>query len=311
MPNKNVKEKYNNLINLTQLFLFREFSLNQWVDADSEILTYFKQQYAQKKALQPIAPQTRSPGLQELKSTLPVQPNIRARQQPQAISPPSIPAEPKKENVVASSPSTIHSPSAEPAKPETSGSPSSPVSAIPASGLDTSLKLQPLGPVLPADLSDIRNLVKQLSPSLLLIEEIPSDLLAREVSDQWKKPLESAAVLILTLNESDKQRSFLGRIAKAIQVCLATAQINSAIKIERDKEWDAILKSEKLRLVIATDSAIATLPELAKHFREDSRHAKSYLGTVPLLLLPDLSVYFKEPSLKSSLWRNICSLLGM
>jgi len=60
---------------------------------------------------------------------------------------------------------------------------------------------------------------------------------------------------------------------------------------------------------MTSDYGIYSLSELMKHYKEDNRHNKRFLNKVPLLLLPDVSVYLKEPLLKLSLWRSLCETL--
>ncbi len=66
-------------------------------------------------------------------------------------------------------------------------------------------------------------------------------------------------------------------------------------------------QSPDLRLVIASDYDLYLQPELMKVYREAPQQGKHYLNKTPLLLLSDLSLYLKEPQLKSLLWRAICN----
>ena len=95
-------------------------------------------------------------------------------------------------------------------------------------------------------------------------------------------------------------------IAKAIDLCFGTCRL---IEIEDGKKWDLFLQSPQLKLIIAPDHLIFETKELLPFYRENPQEKSRHLGEIPLLLLPDLSLYFKDPYLKRSLWNVICQNL--
>ena len=313
MSPDNLQVKYAELVALTQLFLLQEYPLDKRIPAESASFEYFKQyalrqrQQGQAKSLTqaPMAPP--SPVIISEPVYAPTVKAAAPLPKPQPLNTPSV--------IIATEPPPIAAqlPKREPTVTVT---PISKVEAPPApktiekkksTGL---LELQPMDPPTAADLNEMRTLVREHVPSHVLLDAVPDDSLAKQLLGGWKQQVQAPAVMILTFNDPDKQMDFISNVTKAIRLCLAPAQMMPADKIERDKEWDRWLQSSGLRLILASDYGIYAMPELMKHYKEDSRTAKRYLGKVPLLLLPDISVYLKEPSLKPSLWRALSEILS-
>ena len=175
---------------------------------------------------------------------------------------------------------------------------------------DSSLTLHPLDAASKADFREVKQILAQHIPDYSTIEDIPEDHVAKSINSAWKQTQTVPSILILAFNDSEKHQLFLHNIAAAISICIAPAQVISASKIEQNLGWEEFLKNSRLRLVISSDYGIYTLPELMKHFKENPKQGKNFLGTVPLLLLSDLSLYLKEPKLKPLLWRSIISEIG-
>jgi hypothetical protein len=62
-------------------------------------------------------------------------------------------------------------------------------------------------------------------------------------------------------------------------------------------------------LLLISGASFHQLAKLKKHYKEDSRKGMHYLNERPLLLLSDLGLYLKEPSLKQALWDSLRQLL--
>lgn len=310
------------LISLTHSYLLQEYPLDKRIFAEQETYAYFKQ-YALQQRQKPQQPPVKST------TATPPAPLIKAQSAPSISSVPETIAAaiPKAQPVTGSkidiplmtssveltkdsiNSSLAESPKQSPAPLAISTPKNEPLPPKTVQKKVALLELQPMdAPVIP-DLHDLRSLVQQQSPSTAILDTIPSDTIAKQVSNQWKQQAQTPEVIILTFNESEKYLAFLHNVAKAVRLHSTPANLSSAEKIEQAKEWDKLLASQKLRLIIASDYGIYALPGLMQYYKEDSSKARCYLGNIPLLLLPDLSVYFKEPTLKASLWKAISGMI--
>ncbi|MCB1110983.1 MAG: hypothetical protein KDK64_08370 [Chlamydiia bacterium] len=150
----------------------------------------------------------------------------------------------------------------------------------------------------------MRKILKDLDPDLYLHESIPSDHHAKRIKEAWKEKRDTPAIPILY--QGQKYRSFVMNIAKAIDLLYGSCRI---VEIEPQKKWDLFLESENLKLIIAPDSLLFQSKELLPFYQENPQQKTRKLGKVPLLLLPDLSLYFKDPYLKRALWNVIKNAL--
>lgn len=212
---------------------------------------------------------------------------------------------------------------AEEAKSEASASPSSPKQkeASPASdekgveerksgrGGRFSFKREPLGEVEGENLLQVRSEVEKLFPQLQIVERPPSDELARRIGEEWKRQAQLPEVVILAFHESDDEKFFLQNVARAVTAKLAPCQIYSAPAIEKQGAWERLIAMKQLRLIVASDYGITTLAHAMRHYRESPLKRERTLGDIPLLLLPEISLYLKEPTLKSALWKALKSMV--
>ena len=142
--------------------------------------------------------------------------------------------------------------------------------------------------------------LKALDPNLYFHDNVPSDHLAREIKESWKAKHLTPAIPILF--QGTHYRSFVQNLAKAIDILYGSCRI---IELTKDQNWEAFLESPNLRLIIAPDNLIFQSKELLPFYQENPQKKSKRLGRVPLLLLPDLSFYFKDPYLKRALWNVI------
>jgi hypothetical protein len=154
------------------------------------------------------------------------------------------------------------------------------------------------------DLTDVKNTLSALFPSIAISEQIPAA----------KRDLFSASEIGLTqyiaiaANETPKNQLFLENLVKAISLHIGPAKLLDGEKLEREGAWEQFLKFQNLRLVLTTTATIHRFPGLSKYYREDGKSGRLYLGKVLLHPLVDISHYLKEPSLKKSLWQALQSL---
>lgn len=170
------------------------------------------------------------------------------------------------------------------------------------------LKLEPLTEVKEPDLSLIRMEMTKLFPDRKQLDPL-DDALAKRMSQQWKQPAASPEVVILSFQENEEQQLFLQNVKAAINQRLAPCAIYSSLAIETRQAWDKLFLMKELRLIIATDYALYTLPGLMSHYRESPEKVQRYLGGIPLLVLADISLYLKQPQLKAALWQALCKML--
>ncbi|HSX11803.1 MAG TPA: hypothetical protein VLF94_08825 [Chlamydiales bacterium] len=165
---------------------------------------------------------------------------------------------------------------------------------------------QPMPRAPTSDLSSVRNILSVVAPELALLSDIPSDAIARKISERWKTKNQTAPISILLFQEPPEQRALLEQIAKALDIYFGPAKIVQAEKIEKEKQWEAFLSVADLKMVIVCDYTLWQLNHLMHFYKETPAQASRTLGNVPLFLLPDLSLYLKDPLLKRSLWKALC-----
>lgn len=157
-----------------------------------------------------------------------------------------------------------------------------------------------------SDLSSVRNILSVVAPELAILNDIPSDLIARKISERWKTKNQTAPISILLFQEPPEQRALLEQIAKALDIYFGPAKIVNAETIEKEKQWEAFLSVADLKMVIVCDYTLWQLNHLMHFYKETPAQGIRTLGTTPLFLLPDLSLYLKDPLLKRSLWKALC-----
>ena len=156
------------------------------------------------------------------------------------------------------------------------------------------------------DASVLRHLLKSIAPELAILDEIPSDALAKKIAERWKTKNQSAPISVLSLNEEPKQKAILEEIAIALDVYFGGAKIVNAELIEKEKQWQAFLSVADLKMVVVCDYTLWQLTSLMQHYKETPATGTRVLGNTPVFLLPDLSLYLKDPLLKRSLWKALC-----
>lgn len=152
-------------------------------------------------------------------------------------------------------------------------------------------------------LSPIRGLLKTLAPDLYLHDTPPSDEKAKRIKFAWKEKAETPEIPIFF--QGNAYRPFLENLAKAISLTFAPCRL---IELQA-KKWDLFLESPQLKLILCPDHLLFSSKDLLPFYRENPGQKTRFLGNIPLLLLPDLSLYFKDPYLKRSLWNVICQTL--
>lgn len=269
----NFKEQFNELTQLTQLYLLQEYTMNDRIKVASENFSYFKKQAALAKKAHPK------------ESTIP---SLKVN------SPP-----PAQAIIDSPRPKTAPEPlmSLQEIKPEPL--PMQKAAAKPAeasSHVDT-LKVEPLQPSKPSDFSELRNIIKEQAPHLKIFDEI-----------RMPKMITPKEVVILFLTRSPAENELLNNMAKAIQLKLAPTRLIEASSMELNKEWDRFLNSSPFKLIIIPQSDLNKLPELSK-FSKRNEQQTWFLNEVPTLLIPDPELLNHNPSLKQQVWKSLQNYL--
>lgn len=166
----------------------------------------------------------------------------------------------------------------------------------------------PHEPIETKSLGALRGWVKKIAPEMVLTHQIPSDADAKRLAQRWKTKNQAAPISVLYLAEDAVHKKLLEEIVVALDVFFGPARLISASAIEREKQWEAFLSVEGLKLVVACDYTLWQLGGLMIHYKEQT--GQRMLKNIPLFLLPDLSLYLKDPLLKRSLWKALCQKLS-
>jgi len=150
----------------------------------------------------------------------------------------------------------------------------------------------------------------KIAPELAVFGEIPSDAIAKKIRDRWKTKNQSTPITVIYFQENPEQKQLLEQIARALDVYFGPAKLLFVETIEREKEWKAFLSVDDLKLVIACDYTLWQLPNLMQFYKETPAQKTRQLGEKQLFMLPDLSLYLKDPLLKRSLWKALCQTLS-
>lgn len=152
---------------------------------------------------------------------------------------------------------------------------------------------------------EIRKVLGRVAPHLPVLSEIPPDTTAKKIANRWKTKNQTAPITLLYFQESPPQKALLEQITKAIDVYYGPAKLVFAETIEKEKQWETFLSVPELKKVIVCDYTLWQLSDLMRFYKENPTQGTRTLGTVPLFLLPDLSLYLKDPLLKRSLWKAL------
>lgn len=153
---------------------------------------------------------------------------------------------------------------------------------------------------------ELKHLFAKIAPELAMIDAIPSDALAKKINTRWKTKNQTAPITLLCYQELPEHKALLEQIGKALDVVFGPARLISAETIEKEKQWEALLSVPELKLIVCCDYTLWQLQNLMTHYKEVPAQQIRTLKDKPVFLLPDLSLYLKDPLLKRSLWKGLC-----
>ncbi len=160
-------------------------------------------------------------------------------------------------------------------------------------------------------LSHIRAVLKKTSPDLKILEQIPDDAKAKQIAERWKTKNQSASISLLSYGEPPEHKKLLQEIAATLEASFGDARLIEAEPLEKENLWETFFSSDRIKLLIVCDVTLWQLHKLRGFYKENPVEHTRKLGGFPLLFLPDLSLYFKDPSLKRSLWKALCQKLAV
>jgi len=158
--------------------------------------------------------------------------------------------------------------------------------------------------------SQFRSILQKIAPELAILDSIPDDATAKQIATRWKTKNQSAPISILSSGELSEHKDLLAEIAAALDVYFGPARFIEADPIEKEKQWKMFLSVGSLKMIVVCDSTLWQLHDLRQFYKETPATGVRMLGDVPIFLLPDLSLYLKDPLLKRSLWKALCSKLS-
>ncbi|KIC71349.1 hypothetical protein [Candidatus Protochlamydia amoebophila] len=303
---ENIREKYTQLLSLTRLFLAREHKLNETLLSFPNSYAHFKpflshslknqqsiknQTFASSNNAKLVPPP--SSFSTDPYSKLPTSPDLRPSTPPLTIFSPN------------PQPTTT-----EPENPQRQKKESEILKQVEKTKFPPLLTLEPMVAVSPTiENQEFKEILKKIFPSYALSSTIPNDQFAKKLMNKWTYERQVPSIVILSFGNQESHLKLLKNIAKAISLRFAPSRVVSALKLEKEKQWNKLFEAKELCLVIASDYHLYLQPDLMSYYREEPKLGKHFLQQTPLLLLSDLDLYLKEPQLKSLLWRAICNEL--
>lgn len=167
------------------------------------------------------------------------------------------------------------------------------------------IKLEEKPQVIEDNFSDIKNIISKISKNITITDEILDDKIAKQKAYKYKLKNIAANLTILAYKESEKHYKFLEKLSLALNNYFYSSKVISAYVIEKENSWDTFLSENEIFLIISSDYTVFELPNLRKHYKENPSSKEKYLDKIPLFLLPDISLYLKEPSLKVFLFKTL------
>lgn len=154
-------------------------------------------------------------------------------------------------------------------------------------------------------LSDISTLFHSSFPHIFVHTDIPSDRKAIAIKTGWKIKSRLIDVPIFSTQEMTPFLPLLHNIAKAISASFAPSKVIHIDTVEKKDVWDTLLDSHYIKLILCPDVILWSSKALMKHYKQQPLKTVQKLGDIDLILLPELSLYLKDPMLKQALWNML------
>jgi hypothetical protein len=166
---------------------------------------------------------------------------------------------------------------------------------------------QPLKPHQKDLMQDIKKTLEKVAPTLRLLDHIPQDTEAKKIKNAWKEQANIPDMVILATKSP--VLPFLHHVAKAIALHFFSSRVLEVDEFEKQNKWEVFLGTPNLKMIISPDGVLWRCKTLLRYYHEFPNKQERFLGKIPLLLLPDPSLYLKDPALKRSLWNLLCQMI--
>lgn len=163
------------------------------------------------------------------------------------------------------------------------------------------IELKPLHTTSITTSNDVLKHFQKANPHLFIHESIPNDREAKLKKNAWKITSRLIDIPIFTSQEMHKYLPFLKNLAKAIDYTFAPSRVIEIDHLERKNVWQTLLNPQYIRCILCPDLVLWASPHLASYYHQK----EGCLGEIPVMLLPDLKLYLKDPLLKRSLWQML------
>lgn len=159
--------------------------------------------------------------------------------------------------------------------------------------------------LLTLSLDHFKDLMQLIEPRLKILDIIPSDQKAKEIASSWKFKAKVGKITLLAFKENPKELFFIKELAKALHLLFQPTKIINAAALEKEDKWDFYLSQPHLKLLLITDTNLWKLKNLVKYYHENPTTGETFLKNTPVMLLPQISFYLKEPLMKKTLYENL------
>ncbi len=286
------KDPFNELVQLTELFLLQEYNTNHKVVASFENYSYFKQQAAAKNKKQQNKGGPAHPVPSVSASPLP-KPDLPPESYGAIFIISSQESAVRKDADVKDRDEGIASAISE-ERSLTDALCSRPIPDEIVKVAPYGLKPELLPPPSPRDFSELRKIVQEKIPEIKVI-------------DTPAPPKKSAppAVLVLYLpsSHSPAHRDLLHQIVKAISLQLSPARLVEIPSIESPKGWEEFFLASPMLLLLISQTDLNALPHLQSYL-------KSRQKNIPILLMPSAEDMLRDPAQKRTLWNSLKSFFN-
>lgn len=150
-----------------------------------------------------------------------------------------------------------------------------------------------------------KDLMQLVNPRIKILDDTLNDSRAKEIASSWKLKSKVGKITLLAFGENPKEIFFLKELAKALHLLFQPTKIINAATLEKENKWDDYLSQPYLKLLLITDVNLWKLKNLVQHYHENPTTNETFLKEVPLMLLPQISLYLKEPLMKKTLYENL------
>jgi hypothetical protein len=151
---------------------------------------------------------------------------------------------------------------------------------------------------------------RKLFPNLFLHKDPLDDRKAKQIKNGWKIKSRLIDVPIFATKELTPYLPLLNNIAKAIDASFVPSRVIQIEAIESKDVWDTLLDPNYIKLILCPDVILWSSKALLNHYKQQPLKSIQKLGQIDLIVLPDLSLYIKDPLLKQALWNMLCHYFG-